>query len=109
FRTADVGLTLDSNSELPLITLPKPNNETNHNGGNVVFGPEPGVNLLYVGVGDGGGGNDATHGPIGNAQNPNTLFGKMLRIQIDAPGTYSIPNTNPNFGNSLCNTNGTGT
>jgi len=110
FRTADGGLTLDPNSELPLITLPKPNNETNHNGGNVAFGPDPGVNLLYVGVGDGGGGNDAAHGPIGNAQNPNTLFGKMLRIQITAAsGTYAIPAGNPTAGNALCNVNGTGT
>jgi glucose/arabinose dehydrogenase len=107
FTTAIGGATLDPGSEHVLITLPKPNNESNHNGGNLAFSLEPG-NLLYVGVGDGGGGNDQ-HGPIGNAQNPNTLFGKMLRIQIlAAPGTYGIPNTNPNFGNSLCNTNGAG-
>src|SRR3954469_10171459 len=88
FSTADNGASLDPASEKILITLPKPNNETNHNGGNLGFGPEPG-NLLYIGVGDGGGGNDQ-HVPlsIGNAQNPSTLFGKMLRLQIGAPGTY---------------------
>jgi len=110
FRTADGGMTLDPSptSEQILITLPKPNNEGNHNGGNLAFGPD---GFLYAGIGDGGGGNDQ-HVPlnIGNAQNPNTLFGKMLRIQITAAsGTYSIPPSNPNAANPLCNTNGTGT
>ncbi|MBA3654569.1 MAG: PQQ-dependent sugar dehydrogenase, partial [Actinobacteria bacterium] len=45
----------------------------NHNGGNVVFGPD---GALYVGTGDGGGGGD----PGGRAQNPGSQFGKMLRI-----------------------------
>jgi len=111
FKTTDGGLTLASNSEMPLITLPKPHNENNHNGGNILFGPD---GFLYAGIGDGGGANDGgsanDHGPIGNAQNPNTLFGKMLRIQITAAsGTYSIPPSNPNAGNPLCNTNGAGT
>jgi glucose/arabinose dehydrogenase len=84
----------------------KPNNESNHNGGNIVFGPESPGNLLYLGIGDGGGGNDQ-HTPlnVGNAQNPNTLFGKMLRIQIGNPGTYGIPASNPfATGNLPCNT-----
>ena len=106
FQTKDGGLTLDPSSKKILITLPKPNNEGNHNGGNLAFGPD---GFLYAGIGDGGGGNDSTHGPIGNAQNPNTLFGKMLRIQITAAsGSYGIPPDNPNAGNSLCNLNGTG-
>jgi glucose/arabinose dehydrogenase len=77
--TAAIGAaTLDPNSERILITLVKnPGTETNHNGGNLAFGPD---RLLYAGIGDGGGGNDQ-HGAFGNAQNPNTLFGKMLRIQ----------------------------
>jgi len=94
FQTKDGGLTLDPSSKKILITLPKPNNEGNHNGGNLAFGPD---GFLYAGIGDGGGGNDSTHGPIGNAQNPNTLFGKMLRIQITAAsGSYGIPPDNPN-------------
>jgi glucose/arabinose dehydrogenase len=106
FQTKDGGLTLDPSSKKILITLPKPNNEGNHNGGNLAFGPD---GFLYAGIGDGGGGNDSTHGPIGNAQNPNTLFGKMLRIQITAAsGSYGIPPDNPNAGNPLCNLNGTG-
>jgi|KBSMisStaDraftv2_1062788.scaffolds.fasta_scaffold46477_3 glucose/arabinose dehydrogenase len=107
--TAAIGAaTLDPNSERILITLVKnPGTETNHNGGNLAFGPD---RLLYAGIGDGGGGNDQ-HGAFGNAQNPNTLFGKMLRIQpLVAPGTYGIPPGNP-FASSttLCGTNGTGT
>jgi glucose/arabinose dehydrogenase len=112
FTAAVGGASLDPNSEVVLISLPKPGNATNHNGGNLAFGPD---GLLYAGVGDGGGANDGandgTHGPIGNAQNPNTLFGKMLRLQIGAAGTYGIPPSNPFAAGSppRCNTNGTGT
>jgi hypothetical protein len=53
--------------------------------------------LLYIGVGDGGGAND----PPGNAQNVDTLLGKILRIDINPPagsGPYVSPETNPFFG-----------
>ena len=50
--------------------------EPNHNGGLMVFGPDK---LLYVGTGDGGGGNDQ-HGARGNAQSLSSLLGKILRI-----------------------------
>ena len=103
FSSTDGGKTLDADPENILITLPKPSNAPNHNGGNLAFGPD---GLLYAGIGDGGGQNDQ-HGPIGNAQNPNTLFGKMLRLQIGAAGTYGIPSTNPNAGNLRCDANGT--
>jgi glucose/arabinose dehydrogenase len=108
FSTTDNGATLNPATEHILITLPKPNNESNHNGGNLAFGPG---SFLFAGIGDGGGGNDQ-HGMIGNAQNTNTLFGKMLRIDISGTtGTvrYRIPPSNP-FSSSatLCNTNGTG-
>jgi len=108
FSSADGGASLDPGSERIFMTIVKPNNEINHNGGNLAFGPDPG-NLLYIGVGDGGGANDQ-HGAIGNAQSTNTVLGKMLRIRIlPAPGTYGIPSGNPNAGNTLCNANGTGT
>jgi glucose/arabinose dehydrogenase len=64
--------------------------ESNHNGGDLVFGPDK---FLYLGMGDGGGGNDQ-HGANGNGQNLNALFGKMLRIDVDGRdvnGAYSIP------------------
>ncbi|MBI1276696.1 MAG: hypothetical protein GC179_01075 [Anaerolineaceae bacterium] len=49
---------------------------SNHNGGNLNFGKD---GLLYVGMGDGGSGGD----PQNNAQNPNSLLGKMLRIDVN--------------------------
>lgn len=54
--------------------------EANHNGGNVLFGPD---GRLYLGLGDGGGAGDQ-HGTIGNAQDPNTDLGKILRIDPTA-------------------------
>jgi len=62
----------------------------NHNGGNIAFGPD---GYLYIGFGDGGSGGD----PQGNGQNLNTLLGKMLRIDVNAP-TYTVPPSNPFVG-----------
>jgi hypothetical protein len=67
---------------------------SNHNGGMVEFGPD---GYLYVGMGDGGSGND----PGNRAQNINDLLGKILRIDVDVPNgatPYSSPSTNPFFG-----------
>jgi hypothetical protein len=79
-------------AETVLLTIPHPTN-TNHNGGMLAFGPD---GYLYIGVGDGGAGND----PPSNAQNINVLLGKILRIDVDHPdpgaGTpYSSPADNP--------------
>jgi len=60
----------------------------NHNGGQLVFGPD---GYLYIGLGDGGLGND----PHGNGQNLGTLHGKMLRIDVDASPEYGVPPDNP--------------
>jgi glucose/arabinose dehydrogenase len=67
--------------------------ESNHNGGSLVFGPD---GLLYIGTGDGGGGNDQ-HGPRGNAQSLGSLLGKILRIDPRRTGgrPYSVPASNP--------------
>jgi glucose/arabinose dehydrogenase len=67
--------------------------EPNHNGGLLLFGPD---DLLYVGLGDGGGGGDR-HGPRGNAQNLGTWLGKILRIDPRAAGgrPYTVPASNP--------------
>ena len=67
--------------------------ESNHNGGQLAFGPD---GLLYVGLGDGGGGDDQ-HGPIGNAQNLGTLLGKILRIDPRPSGgrPYRVPARQP--------------
>jgi glucose/arabinose dehydrogenase len=62
----------------------------NHNGGWLGFGPD---GMLYIGMGDGGGGGDQ-HGPVGNGQDTNALLGKILRI--DPRGEpYAIPEGNP--------------
>ncbi len=64
----------------------------NHNGGNLVFGPD---GYLYVGLGDGGSGNDPGH----RAQDPTTLLGKMLRLDVSVADTdpqgYRVPPDNP--------------
>jgi len=106
FRTLDNGQTLALSSELELMNVDDP--ESNHNGGNIAFGPD---GFLYIGIGDGGGAGDG-HGSIGNGQLLTTLLGKMLRIDV-APFTgttpYGIPADNPYAANARCNVNGTGT
>jgi glucose/arabinose dehydrogenase len=83
----------DPRSEQVILTVNHPSN-SNHNGGQLAFG---GDGFLYVGTGDGGGGGD----PANNAQNPNSLLGKLLRLDVESPKvkTYAIPKTNP-FTNS---------
>jgi glucose/arabinose dehydrogenase len=65
---------------------------SNHNGGNLVFGPD---GYLYIGLGDGGSGNDPEH----RAQDPQSLLGKMLRVDVNVPDAhaigYVIPADNP--------------
>ncbi len=67
--------------------------EPNHNGGLLLFGPD---RLLYIGLGDGGGGGDQ-HGRRGNGQSLGTLLGKILRIDPRRAGRrrYRIPAANP--------------
>ena len=64
----------------------------NHNGGDLVFGPD---GYLYVGMGDGGSGDDPDH----RAQDPRELLGKMLRIDVNVPdghpNGYAVPGDNP--------------
>jgi len=81
-------------SQVILKTINQPAGETNHKAGCLQFGKD---GMLYVGVGDGGGGNDQ-HGSIGNGQNTATLLGKMLRLDVNnAAGNY-IPAGNPFVG-----------
>jgi glucose/arabinose dehydrogenase len=72
--------------------------ESNHNGGQLQFGPD---GLLYIGLGDGGGANDQ-HGARGNGQNLGVLLGKILRIDPKAAGgkPYTVPSSNPFVGRS---------
>jgi glucose/arabinose dehydrogenase len=75
-------------SRSPFITQPF----SNHNGGHLVFGPD---GYLYIGLGDGGSGND----PLHHAQNPASLLGKFLRIDVNVPDDhasgYVVPPDNP--------------
>lgn len=70
---------------------------SNHNGGQLAFGPD---GYLYIATGDGGSGGD----PYGNGQSLKTLLGKILRIDIDHPGVgtkYGIPPDNPFVGTAF--------
>ena len=79
----------DPGSESILLTINQP--YANHNGGQLQFGPD---GYLYVGMGDGGSGGD----PQGNGQNPATLLGALLRLDVDQStdaAQYGIPADNP--------------
>ena len=80
----------DPATEVPLLTIGHAT-YANHNGGLVHFGPD---GFLYAGVGDGGGGGD----PLGSGQDTTSLLGKLLRIDVDSPGTPVAGNP---FGNAI--------
>jgi len=65
---------------------------TNHNGGQMEFGPDDGY--LYISFGDGGSAGD----PLGHGQDLSTLLGSLIRIDVDNPSgafNYGIPSDNP--------------
>ena len=74
----------DAASEEKILVLEHPD-YSNHNGGQLAFGPNDGY--LYIGVGDGGGGGD----PLGNAQDPSSLKGKLLRIDVEVLSENADP------------------
>ena len=79
----------DAGSESIIIEVSQP--YPNHNGGQILFGPD---GLLYIGLGDGGSAGD----PKGNGQNVGTLLGSVLRIDVSAGGDeigYTVPADNP--------------
>jgi glucose/arabinose dehydrogenase len=63
-----------------------PVSDTNHNGGTIMFGPD---NYLYVGTGDGGGGCESNK--PGEVQDTTKLFGKILRLDVDAAPPFAAP------------------
>lgn len=77
-------------SAMIVLTIPHPGN-TNHNGGMLAFGND---GYLYWSTGDGGGAGDVPN----NAQNVNSLLGKILRLDINAGSPYAIPPDNPFVG-----------
>ena len=96
--TANVaGASVDLATERILMTIPQP--DMNHNGGQLVFGPD---DMLYIGLGDGGSAGDTSasgghggHGVYGNAQNPSNLLGTILRIDPTEDTVNGIPYTIP--------------
>ena len=78
----------DADTETIVLQIAQP--AGNHNGGMIAFGPD---GMLYVGTGDGGGANDR----YGNGQNPDSLLGKLLRIDVlaESDSPYEIPPDNP--------------
>jgi glucose/arabinose dehydrogenase len=85
YRAASDPDVADPGSGRQILALDQP--FTNHNGGQVSFGPD---GMLYIALGDGGSGGD----PQGNGQNTGTLLGSILRLDITAE-PYTIPPDNP--------------
>jgi cysteine-rich repeat protein len=79
----------DPLSEQLVFTVPQP--FANHNGGLNLFGPD---GMLYVGMGDGGGGGD----PMGNGQSDLSNLGKLLRVDVS-----TLPATPERFAKGLRN------
>ncbi len=79
----------DSTSGVILLTIPQP--FSNHNGGQLHFGPD---GYLYIGIGDGGSGGD----PQNNGQDLGTLLGKIIRIDVDSGLPFTVPPDNPFVG-----------
>jgi len=80
----------DPSSAVVLLNIQQPN--SNHNGGQIAFGPD---GYLYIGTGDGGGAGD----PDENGQDLTTLLGKILRIDVSNAPPYATPLDNPFVGN----------
>ncbi len=83
----------DPGSERAILEVEQP--FSNHNGGQVAFGPD---GYLYIGLGDGGSAGDSR----GNSQDLDTLLGTILRIDVRSTGAgkaYAIPSDNPFAGN----------
>lgn len=89
YRVGPDRLVADPSTARPILQIDQP--AANHNGGTMAFGPD---GYLYIGTGDGGRAGD----PWGNAQNLNTLLGKMLRIDVDGGTPYAVPADNPFVG-----------
>jgi glucose/arabinose dehydrogenase len=83
------GAAIDPNSEVRMLEVPQP--FPNHNGGGLEFGPD---GYLYLGLGDGGAGND----PQGNGQDPGTILGSIHRLDVSGNTAVAAPD-NPFVGN----------
>ena len=88
FHSPDGGVTIDPASEEILIEIDQTDTDKLHTNGAIRFGPD---GLLYVAFGDGGPDGD----PDGHAQNPFSLQGKLLRLDVDSASPYATPPDNP--------------
>jgi len=79
----------DPVSERIILTVEQP--FSNHNGGQIVFGPD---GMLYIGLGDGGSEGD----PGGRGQSLNDLLGDILRVDVSSGTGYTVPPDNPFVG-----------
>jgi glucose/arabinose dehydrogenase len=79
----------DAASEQVILTADQP--YPNHNGGQILFGPD---GFLYLGLGDGGAAND----PEGRGQNLSELLGSILRLDVQSGTSYTVPPDNPFVG-----------
>ena len=93
FTSPDGGRTLDPATRRAILSVPQP--QTNHNGGQILFGRD---GMLYVGFGDGGGSGD----PGNNAQDTTNLLGTIVRIDVSTAQPYAIPANNPFASNPPC-------
>lgn len=94
FKVSSDANKADASGEQEILTFRQP--YSNHNGGQVSFGPD---GYLYIAVGDGGSGGD----PHDNGQNRSTLLGSILRIDVnkqEGGKKYGVPADNPFAGNS---------
>ena len=92
FTALSDGSVAPPETEFVVLEIPQP--AVNHNGGSIAFGAD---GMLYIGLGDGGGGGD----PFENAENLSSPLGKILRIDVSRqdPGLgYGIPSDNPFVG-----------
>lgn len=86
YRASGGNPTSNTASSIEVVLKSMETTSSFHNGGCLQFGPD---GYLYCGIGDGG--------VDGNGQNPSTLFGKMIRLDVNNPPTY-VPSTNPFVG-----------
>jgi glucose/arabinose dehydrogenase len=89
FHVSTNGDLADPASEQVLLTVDQP--FPNHNGGQIVFGPD---GYLYLGLGDGGGAGD----PEGRGQDLSELLGSILRLDVQSGTAYTVPPDNPFVG-----------
>jgi glucose/arabinose dehydrogenase len=79
----------DGSTEQVILTADQP--FTNHNGGQIAFGPD---GFLYLGLGDGGGSGD----PEGRGQDLSELLASILRVDVQSGTSYTVPPDNPFVG-----------